>query len=71
MGAQATPVVIFLPITQAERGEDGVVVDPVCGRALLEDAVVGRLLHRGRYHYFCSLRCAERFAAEPGDFGPA
>ena len=50
---------------------DGLVVDPVCGRALLTGAVAGRLLHGGRHHYFCSLGCAERFAAEPRGFDAA
>jgi YHS domain-containing protein len=45
------------------RGEadEGVAVDPVCGRPLLtEDAE--RLVHRGRTVHFCSTGCRDRFA---------
>ena len=59
----ARPVFIFLPVEQAPGEEAGLVVDPICGRALAEEQVAGRLLHGGRHHYFCSLECAERFAA--------
>ena len=56
------PVFIFLPAADTEPDVEELVVDPVCGRALRAEAVAGRLLHEGRHHYFCSLRCTERFA---------
>jgi len=64
----AQPVFIFLPVPDADR-EDSVVVDPVCGRSLTAEQIAGQLMYDGRDHYFCSLKCAERFAAsarEPG-----
>lgn len=67
-GTVGQPVFIFLPVTESEPNTEGLMVDPVCGRALAEGMSAGRLLHRGRQHYFCSLRCAERFASEPLDF---
>jgi len=63
------PVFIFLPLTQNEPDEDGLVVDPVCGRALSDGALVGRLRHGGRYHYFCSLRCTEQFVSDARESG--
>jgi YHS domain-containing protein len=60
----AQPVFIFLPVTRSERDGDGLVVDPVCGRALSDGESAGRLLRDGRHHYFCSLGCAEQFASE-------
>ena len=64
----AHPVFIFLPVEEGVRDEQGLAVDPVCGRALAPGQVAGRLLHGGRHHYFCSLACAEKFASEPTDF---
>jgi YHS domain-containing protein len=58
----AQPVFIFLPVEETSRDEAGQIVDPVCGRSLAEGQIAGRLLHGGRHHYFCSLKCAERFA---------
>jgi len=65
----AEPVFIFLPLADPspDRDTDGPVIDPVCGRALRDEAIAGRLLHEGRYHYFCALRCAEQFASEAGE----
>jgi P-type Cu+ transporter len=62
------PVIIFLPVEKPE-GTGELVIDPVCGRALSGRSSAGRLLHNGRNHHFCSLRCAERFAADPSEFG--
>ena len=64
----AQPVVIFLPVREDTPLEDNICVDPVCGKALWEPASAGRLRHNGRHHHFCSLECAERFAADPEEF---
>jgi YHS domain-containing protein len=65
----AQPVFIFLPMRGSACDAGEPVVDPVCGRALAGGEITGRLLHAGRDHYFCSLECAERFAASTR--GPA
>ena len=61
------PVFIFLPLTESESRHDDV-LDPVCGRALSTRGAVGRLRHGRNDHYFCSLNCAEQFAATPQEF---
>jgi Cu+-exporting ATPase len=61
------PVVIFLPVHR-NRPRAKMVIDPVCGRAMLDMEAAGRLRHGGTDHYFCSLGCAQRFAAEPRGF---
>jgi YHS domain-containing protein len=66
-GNVAGPVFIFLPVNEAERDQLGLAVDPICGRALAEGRIAGRLLHDGRHHYFCSLACAEDFVASIRD----
>jgi YHS domain-containing protein len=59
----AQPVFIFLPVRGPARDEGERAVDPVCGRALAGGEITGRLLYDGHDHCFCSLECAERFAA--------
>ena len=59
----AQPVFIFLPVPGPEGDEGGLVVDPVCGRSVAGGKIAGWLVHDDRRHHFCSLECAERFAA--------
>jgi YHS domain-containing protein len=63
-----TPVFIFLPVEGSDADPEGAFVDPVCHRKLVSGRVAGRLMHGGRYFYFCSLTCAERFASDPTEF---
>src|SRR5450432_2058494 len=42
--------------------------DPVCGMSVEPGAAAGKQEFGGRIYYFCSKRCAERFAAEPDRF---
>ncbi|HYR92025.1 MAG TPA: heavy metal translocating P-type ATPase [Terriglobia bacterium] len=45
--------------------------DPVCRMKVLPETAVGKHEHKGRTYYFCSLRCVERFSANPERFlGP-
>lgn len=44
---------------------DEAVVDPVCRMRIARGAAAGTLKHAGRDYWFCSLRCAEAFAARP------
>jgi Cu+-exporting ATPase len=42
--------------------------DPVCGMIVDPSKAAGKYEHSGTPYYFCSKRCAERFAAEPEKF---
>src|SRR5690349_20141185 len=42
--------------------------DPVCGMSVDPAKAAGKVEHGGKTYYFCSKRCAERFAAEPEKF---
>jgi len=44
------------------------VLDPVCGMFVDPDKARGSLEHKGKTYYFCSLRCVERFQADPEKF---
>ncbi len=49
----------------------GVVVrekDPVCGMMVDPQKAATRVEHSGKTYYFCSVRCGERFAADPEKF---
>jgi P-type Cu+ transporter len=42
--------------------------DPVCGMSVDPAKAAGRIEHGGKAYYFCSKRCAERFAQDPEKF---
>jgi Cu+-exporting ATPase len=42
--------------------------DPVCGMTVDRGKAAARREFGGRMHFFCSVRCAERFENEPGRF---
>ena len=42
--------------------------DPVCGMSVDPAKAAGKVEHGGKAYYFCSKRCAERFAQEPEKF---
>src|SRR5215472_1536552 len=42
--------------------------DPVCGMAVDPGKAAGKVEHGGKTYYFCSKRCAERFAQDPQKF---
>lgn len=42
--------------------------DPVCGMAVDPAKAAGNVEHKGKTYYFCSKRCAERFAQDPEKF---
>ena len=44
------------------------VKDPVCGMSVDPAKAAGKVEHSGKTHYFCSKRCAERFAQDPEKF---
>ena len=55
---------IALPVLSGEPRER----DPVCGMTVDPKKASGKSDYRGRTYYFCSPRCAERFAKEPEKF---
>jgi Cu+-exporting ATPase len=50
-----------LPAEQKEK-------DPVCGMTVDPKKAAGKFEHQGKTYFFCSTRCAERFAKEPDKF---
>jgi len=44
------------------------VKDPVCGMTVEPGKAASKIEHEGKTYYFCSKRCAERFANEPEKF---
>ena len=59
----ADPVEVFeLNPCPSPHGRE---IDPVCRMAIERGRAAGRLTHRDHEHWFCSLRCAGAFAAEP------
>ena len=44
------------------------VKDPVCGMSVDPSKAAGKVEHEGKAYYFCSKRCAERFAQDPEKF---
>jgi len=44
---------------------DEAVIDPVCRMRIARQIAAGSLRHAGREYWFCSLGCAESFAARP------
>lgn len=51
-----------LPMMQpASRGE----IDPVCGMTVQPATAAGSFTYRDRTHYFCAVRCLDKFRADP------
>src|SRR5579871_3626804 len=46
----------------------GLVKDPVCGMTVDPRTAKHRAEHGGQTYHFCSARCRERFAADPGKY---
>jgi adenylate cyclase len=62
------PVVLLAARRLGEPVGNGSVTDPVCRMTLDPARAVGRLVHGGSEHHFCSLRCAGEFARDPDRF---
>ena len=53
----------------ADAGRAGAsATDPVCGMVVDPHTAAHRGEHGGRTYYFCSARCAEKFAAAPESY---
>jgi P-type Cu+ transporter len=51
-----------------KTAEAASVLDPVCGMRVDPATAKHRCSHNGQDYFFCSARCRERFAADPGKF---
>ncbi|MEM7024855.1 MAG: heavy metal translocating P-type ATPase [Pseudomonadota bacterium] len=56
------------PADESAQAEETVTKDPVCGMAVDPATAAERREHGGKSYYFCSARCAEKFAAAPEDY---
>jgi adenylate cyclase len=63
----AQPAVIYAAV-RSEPTSSARPVDPVCRMLVDEPEAAGVLTYLGKDHYFCSLACASRFAADPAAF---
>jgi Cu+-exporting ATPase len=52
----------------ATTSRDGLASDPVCGMRIDPGTAKHRHRHDGTEYVFCSARCAEKFAADPGAY---
>jgi len=64
----ATEMAAAMMPSLAIVGEGPKEKDPVCGMMVEPKKAAARLEHRGRAYFFCSTRCAERFAKESEKF---
>jgi class 3 adenylate cyclase/YHS domain-containing protein len=62
------PVELFECTCEPSRSAGDLEVDPVCRMAVDPGHAAGTLRHGSELFYFCSLRCAEAFAADPGRY---
>lgn len=62
----AEPLSLFAAMREGQRTESGLPIDPVCRMAVDPEHAAGRLVHQDVEYQFCSLQCAGRFAAAPG-----
>jgi adenylate cyclase len=59
------PVLLFAALRAGERDDRGLPIDPVCRMAVDPDRSAGTLRSGNTEFHFCSLACAEAFAAAP------
>jgi adenylate cyclase len=59
------PVEVLEASCERARSRERLPIDPVCRMAVDPDHAAGTLSHEGTAYYFCSMRCARTFAAEP------
>jgi adenylate cyclase len=59
------PVVLYAAYRAGEHSSEGLPIDPVCRMAVDPNRAAGTLVHNVTEYTFCSLDCAQRFAAAP------
>ncbi len=62
------PVQLYAAIAEGKTTADGLPVDPVCRMAVDRAHSVGSLRFHGTLYFFCSLKCADAFAGDPGRY---
>ena len=62
------PVVLYEVLPQGSEVQADLPIDPVCRMAVDPYHCAGWLRHAGSLFHFCSLKCVNAFAAEPGRF---
>jgi adenylate cyclase len=67
----AEPLSLFAAMREGQRTESGLPIDPVCRMAVDPEHAAGRLVHQDVEYHFCSLQCAGRFVAAPGQYANA
>lgn len=65
------PVAIYAAEAAAAHAADSLPIDPVCRMAVEPQLAAGRLTYEGIEYQFCSLRCAQAFAAAPERYAPS
>ncbi len=65
------PVLLFEAVSEGQRSNEGLPVDPVCRMAVDPTNAAGSLRHNGVEHHFCSLECAQKFAEHPERYADA
>jgi adenylate cyclase len=62
------PVLLFAAAPAGERDPHELPIDPVCRMAVDPSHSAGTLRHQGVAYHFCSMACAQAFAAEPSQY---
>ena len=61
----ADPVTLVEASCEFSHSLDDLPIDPVCRMAVEPEHAAGSLAHEGTEYWFCSLDCAQKFAAAP------
>jgi adenylate cyclase len=61
----AEPLLIYAAVVKGGGNPTELPTDPVCRMAVEPARCAGYLIHEGIEYHFCSLRCAQAFAAAP------
>ena len=62
------PVLLYAAVRTGKPPEAELPIDPVCRMAVDPAHSAGRLHHRGRDYYFCSMACVQAFASDPAHY---
>ena len=67
----AEPVPLYAARLTGDAPARALPIDPVCRMAVVPEQAAGTLTHDGVEYHFCSLKCAEAFAADPERYAGA